>query len=267
MVIAPSSSAPRTGSGNSSNRSKLATWLRDLPTISPTRFLRVAELVDQPTIADGLLDRVQVGALDILDDRDFERFALVQFAHDRRDIVEAQALRRTPAPFARDDFVTAVGDRADQDRLQHAARRDRFAQFLQRCLVEHAPRLARVGRDLRDRNILRTGGGSCDLDVVEQRRQPAPKSRLASARAIRPPPRASTRPRNSRGQRDIGFRSRRSVGHRSARAGRGSVPRTGARCAGSPSRTPHRRSDRADVVGDHARSGGCVDRTWSARPR
>ena len=48
-------------------------------------FLREAVLIDQARKAGGFFDRIEVLALQVLDDRDFERIAVVGFAHDRRN--------------------------------------------------------------------------------------------------------------------------------------------------------------------------------------
>ena len=64
-------------------------------------------LVDQLLVAERFLDRVEVGALDVLDDRELERGAVVDVAHDDRDLRQPRALRRAPAAFAGDDLVAA----------------------------------------------------------------------------------------------------------------------------------------------------------------
>src|SRR3712207_8693948 len=48
------------------------------------RILRVAVIVDQPLVALGLLDRVQVLPLHVLDQRDLERLGVVELTEDRK---------------------------------------------------------------------------------------------------------------------------------------------------------------------------------------
>ena len=86
------------------------------------RFLAMAIIADQPAIGLGLLDRVEILALDILDERDLERLGVAEVADDRRNFVQPRPLRRPPAPFAGDD-LEAMAVRPDDDRLDDAARR------------------------------------------------------------------------------------------------------------------------------------------------
>ena len=73
---------------------------------------------------------------------------------------EARLLRRPPPPLAGDQFV-AVLDSADDDRLDHADRRDGSRQFLERGRVEDPARLPRVAAD----------GGDGKLDDPGRRRR------------------------------------------------------------------------------------------------
>src|SRR6202008_1180093 len=92
------------------------------------RFLSVSEFADQALVRIGFLDRVKIAALDILEQRDLERIGIVELADDDRDFVQPRALRRAPAALAGDDLVVPTM-RADKDRLEHAARRNRLRQF------------------------------------------------------------------------------------------------------------------------------------------
>src|SRR5688572_20549038 len=94
------------------------------------RFLGVAVIGDQPPIALGLLDGVEVPALDILEECDLECFGIVEIADDDRDLMEPRPLRRPPAALAGDDLV-AVAVRPDDDRLDEAALLDRGGELLE----------------------------------------------------------------------------------------------------------------------------------------
>jgi hypothetical protein len=48
----------------------------------------VAELVEQAAIGDRLFERVEVGALQVLDEGRFERFAIGEVADEGRDLVQ-----------------------------------------------------------------------------------------------------------------------------------------------------------------------------------
>ena len=69
--------------------------------------LRVGEVefVDQALQRDGFLQRIEVFALDVLDQRHRDHGAVVDFAHHHRDLGQAGQLRRAPAAFAGDDLV------------------------------------------------------------------------------------------------------------------------------------------------------------------
>ena len=54
-------------------------------------------------------DRVQVFALQILDEREFEHLLVACRAHDDRRFDQADLLRRAPAAFAGDDFEMPRG--------------------------------------------------------------------------------------------------------------------------------------------------------------
>ena len=54
-----------------------------------------------------LFDRIEIGALDVLDDGKFERGTIIDLAHDDRDFGQPCPLRRPPAPLAGDDLIAA----------------------------------------------------------------------------------------------------------------------------------------------------------------
>jgi hypothetical protein len=109
--------------------------------------------------AHGLLDRVEVAALEVLDDREFEAGAIVSLADDGRDSVEASRRRRAPAPFARDQLVgrgaAGDGDRPNEDGHDDAERANRLLEFGQRLRIEVRPRLLRVGTNRVDPDLRR----------------------------------------------------------------------------------------------------------------
>src|SRR5882757_8815732 len=97
------------------------------------RFLGMTIVVDQPVIGLGLLDRVQVLTLDILDQRDLQRLGIVELTDDDRHFVEPRSLCRTPAPLASDDLIP-LAMWPDDDWLDQPARGDRLGEFLERRL-------------------------------------------------------------------------------------------------------------------------------------
>jgi hypothetical protein len=109
-----------------------------------------AEFVDEALDAHRLLERVEVLALDVLDERHGERGLVGNLAHQHRHFVQAGELRSAPAPFAGDDLVAAAVDRAHQDRLHDALRLDRGGQLVQRLLVHVRARLVLAGLQVVD---------------------------------------------------------------------------------------------------------------------
>ena len=78
-----------------------------------------AKLIKEAFHALGFLKRIQIFALYVFDQRHGDGGTVVGLAHQRPDPGQPGQLRRPPAPFASDDFVTfAVA--ADDDRLDQA---------------------------------------------------------------------------------------------------------------------------------------------------
>ncbi len=108
--------------------------------------LAVAEFVHQRAIAFRLFERIEIGALDVLDDRELQRLGVGRFDDDDGHFVQAGALRRAPAAFAGDDLVSVDGaaDRARDDRLDDAALAQRSDKFVELGIGESAPRIAAI---------------------------------------------------------------------------------------------------------------------------
>ena len=194
--------APAPPRGRVSSRIVLATWLRLLPIASASASWVWRELVGQPAVGMGLLQRRKVGALQVLDQRQLERLLVGELAHDDRHLVLAGPLRRPPAPLAGDDLVArcSAAGRADQQRLQDAALADRLRQRLQLGLVEPAARLqGRRAQEL-DRHALRAGGRSSrrvGLGAVRRAAPTGPCRARAGGCAL--PPALTRRPAAARG--------------------------------------------------------------------
>ena len=85
------------------------------------------ELVDQLAVGVGRLDRVEVLALQVLDERELELVAIDELADDGRDAIEAGRLGRPEAALAGDELV-AVDRLGDEDRLEDAVLGDARAE-------------------------------------------------------------------------------------------------------------------------------------------
>ena len=94
-------------------------------------LLRVAVAVHQELVPLPFLDRVQVLALDVLDDGDLDRFLVGQRADDHRHVMQIGELRRAPAALAGDDLIGVARRRPDHERLHQPALADRGRKLLE----------------------------------------------------------------------------------------------------------------------------------------
>jgi hypothetical protein len=90
-------------------------------------LLGVLEVLEEPLVAGGLLDGIEIRALDVFEDRVFERGLVVHVDDHHRDVVEARGLGGAPTALAGDDLVgvRGRGDRAHHHGLDDAAFADR----------------------------------------------------------------------------------------------------------------------------------------------
>ena len=110
------------------------------------------EAVHQLAIGVGRLEGIEVGALEVLDERELELVAIDQLADDGRNAIETGRLRRTQAALAGHELV--AGRRlGHEDRLEHAVRGDARAERGQVLRGEPLARLVRVRADPRDRDL------------------------------------------------------------------------------------------------------------------
>jgi hypothetical protein len=142
--------------------------------------LGAAMSFDERAVALGLLDRREVGALDILDDGDLEALGVGKLAHQRRHDAQAGGLRGPPAALAGDDLELARVHRGPhQDRLQDPLGAHRGRQLLELGLIKAAAGLVRIRADRLDGDLGDAGvaaGLDGRLDLVQQGRQPPPQS-------------------------------------------------------------------------------------------
>ena len=109
-------------------------------------LLRQLELIRQALVGTCLLHRIEVLALQILDECELQRLGIVSISHDHRDSGEAGATCGAKAALAGDELESA-GGLADHQRLQKALFSDGGGQLVNRGLVEDLARLKRVGRN------------------------------------------------------------------------------------------------------------------------
>jgi hypothetical protein len=104
-------------------------------------LLRQFKLFLQAQQRVGFLERVEILALDVLDQRHRDRAVIGDIFDDDRDAVETCHLAGTPTPFTGDDLVTTGRPGPDDDRLHHPLSPNRRGQFLQTRVVDVPPRL------------------------------------------------------------------------------------------------------------------------------
>ena len=110
-----------------------------------------AEVLEQLAVGGRLLERVELRAVEVLQQRVAEHVVVVGLAHDRGDRVATGLLGGAPATLAHDQLVRVLAGAAYDDRLQEADLLDGVHQLGERLLLEDLPRLAGVRTDLRDR--------------------------------------------------------------------------------------------------------------------
>src|SRR5690606_29507682 len=109
--------------------------------------LAVVKLLDEIFVARRLFQRIEIGTLHVLDDRDLERFLVADLEQRDRNVMHARALRRAPAPLAGDDLVLVflAADRTDEDRLENALLADRRGKIVELLGVENLARVFWIG--------------------------------------------------------------------------------------------------------------------------
>src|SRR5690242_51154 len=80
------------------------------------------EFVDEPLISPRFVDRIEVAALKVLDERHDQAGAVVQILDERRNLSPPQVGCGPQPPFAGDELVSVAGP-ANRDGLQEPAHR------------------------------------------------------------------------------------------------------------------------------------------------
>ena len=116
-------------------------------------FLAHPKFIRQPRVSLRFLYRIQVGALQVLNERQLKNFEVGGGANDDRRPREAGFLGRTPPPFACDQFMFPA-DVPDHEWLNDPVLPNRFDQLAQRFTGEIFPRLQRARHDGRQLGLL-----------------------------------------------------------------------------------------------------------------
>ena len=131
------------------------------------------EFVDELAIGIGRLDRVEVFALEVLDQGELELIAIGELAHESRDAVEPGGLGRPKPPLTGDELV-AVDRLGHEDRLEDAVLGDARRERRETVRIEPLARLMRVGLDPRGRDLERPGLSGARCGMSEARPRPSP---------------------------------------------------------------------------------------------
>jgi hypothetical protein len=112
-------------------------------------------LIHQPLVRERLFHRVEVGALDVLDQRQFQQFPGVHLPDDHRYRRQSGQPRRLQTALAGHQPVRPTLAPRHHQRLDHPMLANRGRQLLEQRRIEGRARLLRVGRDQVDVHLRR----------------------------------------------------------------------------------------------------------------
>ena len=117
-------------------------------------FLRMSEPIHKLAVPSRLFDRVQIRALDVFDDRNFQDLKIIVVADHGRYFVNLSKLGGTPASFAGNNlkFLRFSWILTDDKRLDDPSSTDGFSQVFEIARIEPTPGLIRVRGYPIDRN-------------------------------------------------------------------------------------------------------------------
>ena len=125
-------------------------------------------LLEQHPVAPGLLDGVEVLALEVFDQGQLHGLAVVGLDHEHGDFIQSRQPRGAPAALTGDDLIVFPRQLPHRQRLQDAVGRDGIGQGLQGLVVEARAGLLRVGLHPLDGDLLHAGAGRGRLKVTQQ---------------------------------------------------------------------------------------------------
>ena len=137
-------------------------------------FVRELEIADQALQTLRFFQRVEVFALDVLDQRHHGCGFVGHFLHQHGHRGQAGQACGAVAAFAGDDLVVPRTDRSHEDGLHHPLAADALGQLVQGAFVHARARLVLAGAQLVQWQLggLARAGGGCVADLgAEQRFQ------------------------------------------------------------------------------------------------
>jgi hypothetical protein len=112
-----------------------------------------AEIVEELLVRGSLFERVELLAVQVLDQGVSEELVVLSLLDDRTDLGQPGALAGPPPPLTHDELVPTGPGRADDHRLEQADFADRLRELLKGLFVEGPPRLPGIRRDRGDLDL------------------------------------------------------------------------------------------------------------------
>ena len=120
-------------------------------------LVRRPEIIEQLLVRGGLFQRIELLAVQVLDQSVAQQVGVGGLTDDGRDHGQAGSLAGPPAPLTHDQLIVARHHHADHDRLKKAYFPDGGCKLVQRLLVKGTPRLTRIGGDGAGGQLLEVG--------------------------------------------------------------------------------------------------------------
>ena len=125
--------------------------------------LRHTFVVRQPLVRPCFFDRIEILALQVLDQRQRHHLAIVERTNNGGNVMQPGTLCGSPAAFSGNEFVPPVTLWTNDDRLDNPACSDRGGQLVKRGVIKMGPRLSFQRFDSRNRDIRHSAGRQCGI--------------------------------------------------------------------------------------------------------
>ena len=144
--------------------------------LPPNLFMRKPKFFGKLLVGFGFFEGIQIRALDVFYQREFQQLTVVRLPQNRRDAAKSGFARGFEAAFSRDEDVVPVFRRGKNERLQNAMLTNGGGEFFQFGFVEDRPRLARIRGNAFQRNLHHAARGGRGAAAGDERIQSFSKS-------------------------------------------------------------------------------------------
>ena len=115
--------------------------------------LGVVIIINQLLVALCLFNRIEIGPLDVFDDRQFKSLLVINITNDDGNLVEGCSLGSPPTAFTGNDFLPGTAgiftlDRTNQNWLDNSVLGNRPREISQMLLNKIPPRIVCIGADM-----------------------------------------------------------------------------------------------------------------------